>query len=248
MRKLLTFLIAGMLGIVLLGTSAQAADTLVVGCDTNFMPFEFKQDGEYVGFDIDMWDAIAQDLNLEYKLLPMDFNGLIPALQTGNIDVAIAGMTIKSAREKVVDFAYPYYDAGLSILVRQDNENIKDLSDLEGKVVATKLGTTSADFVKKNAEAKDVKLYPNIDGAYMELRSGGADAVLFDSPAVGYYMNTAGKGAVKIVGPLYQGQSYGIAFPQGSELREKVSISLLEMMEDGRYAKLYKKWFGHEPR
>jgi glutamine transport system substrate-binding protein len=214
------------------------------------MPFEFKDpaSGDYVGFDIDMWKLIAERLGLEYQLQPMDFNGLIPALQSGNIDAAIAGMTIKSEREKVVDFAYPYYDAGLMILVRADENDIKSLEDLEGKVVATKLGTTSEDFVKKNAKAKDISLFPNIDGAYMELATGGADAVLFDSPAVMYYAQTAGKGKSKVVGPLYMGQSYGIAFPAGSDLREQVTIEILKLMEDGSYAELYKKWFGSDPK
>lgn len=230
----------------LVGSTAYAK-TLVVGCDTNFMPFEFKQGDQYVGFDIDLWDAIAKDLGLEYKLQPMDFNGLIPALQSGNIDAAIAGMTIKSKREEVVDFAYPYYDAGLLLMVRSDEKGVNSVEDLGDKVIATKLGTTSADFAK-SLKNKEVKLFPNIDAAYMELRAKGADAVLFDSPAILYYIKTEGKDAVKTVGPLYQGQSYGIAFPQGSELREKVTITLLKFMEDGTYAKIYKKWFGTEPK
>ena len=233
--------------LLLFGAVTAEAKPLVVGCDTNFMPFEFKQGDQYVGFDIDLWAAIAKDLGLEYKLQPMDFNGLIPALQTGNIDAAIAGMTIKSQREEVVDFAYPYYKAGLLLMVRADDKGIAGVEDLADKVVATKLGTTSADFAK-SLKTKEVKLFPNIDAAYMELAGKGADAVIFDSPAILYYIKTEGKDAVKTVGPLYQGQSYGIAFPQGSELREKVTISILKMMEDGTYAQIYKKWFGSEPK
>jgi glutamine transport system substrate-binding protein len=246
MKKLVTMFMVVVLVVAGLGMAAQAKQ-LVIGCDTNFMPFEFKQDGKYVGFDIDLWDAIAKDLKLDYKLMPMDFNGLIPALQTGNIDAAIAGMTIKSKREEVVDFAYPYYDSGLLLMVRSDNKVIKGIEDLKDFVVATKLGTTSADFVK-GFPTKDVKLFPNIDGAYMELGTGGADAVIFDSPAILYYIKTEGKGNVTTVGPLYQGQPYGIAFPSGSELREKVSITILKFMEDGTYNKIYKKWFGTEPK
>lgn len=248
MKKLLTLALA--LTMLLGALGAAQAKKLVVAHDTNFMPFEFKdpKSGKYVGFDIDMWKMIAEDLGLEYELQPMDFNGLIPALQSGNIDAAIAGMTIKSERAKVVDFAYPYYDAGLMILVNEGETDIKTLEDLEGKSVATKLGTTSEDFVKKNANADQVKLYPNIDGAYMDLASGGADAVLFDSPAVMYYAKTAGAGKVKVVGPLYMGQSYGIAFPKGSELRDDVTVSILKLMETGKYDELYKKWFGTVPQ
>lgn len=233
--------------LLLFGAVTAQAKPLVVGCDTNFMPFEFKEGDKYVGFDIDLWAAIAKDLGLEYTLQPMDFNGLIPALQTGNIDAAIAGMTIKSQREEVVDFAYPYYNAGLLLMVRSDDKSIASVEDLADKVVATKLGTTSADFAN-SLKTKEVKQFPNIDSAYMELAGKGADAVIFDSPAILYYIKTEGKEAVKTVGPLYQGQSYGIAFPQGSELREKVTIAILKMMENGTYAELYKKWFGSEPK
>jgi glutamine transport system substrate-binding protein len=232
---------------IIFAAGAVYAKPLIVGCDTNFMPFEYKEGDKYVGFDIDLWDAIAKDLKLDYKLQPMDFNGLIPALQTGNIDAAIAGMTVKSKREEVVDFAYPYYDAGLYLMVRADEKTISSVDDLTNKIVATKLGTTSADF-SKSLKTKNVKLFPNIDGAYMELRGKGADAVIFDSPAILYYIKTEGQGAVKVVGPLYQGQSYGIAFPQGSLLREKVSIVILKFMEDGTYNKIFKKWFGTEPK
>jgi glutamine transport system substrate-binding protein len=78
----------------------------------------------------------------------------------------------------------------------------------------------------------------------MELLTGGVDAVFFDSPPLMYYSQNQGKDKVKVVGPLYQGQSYGIAFPQGSELREKFTITILKFKEDGTYAKLYEKWFG----
>lgn len=223
---------------------AQAAGPLVVGCDTNFMPFEFERDGQYVGFDIDLWAAVAEELGREYQLRPMDFNGLIPALQAGSIDVAMAGMTIKAERERNVDFSYPYYQAGLQLMVGADADDIDGIDELDGRVVATRLGTTSADFAKGRTPATDVTLFPNIDGAYLELRSGGADAVLFDSPAVQHYAATDGKGQVQVVGPLYEGQAYGFAFPQGSALREPVDIALLTLMEDGRYDALHDKWFG----
>lgn len=247
MRKGMHLFLAVFCSLLFLTGTARAKE-LVVGCDTNFMPFEFKgPDGKYQGFDIDLWDAIAKDLGLEYKLQPMDFNGLIPALQSANIDVAIAGMTIKSEREKVVDFAFPYYDSGLLLMVRADEKDIAGVEDLADKVVATKLGTTSADYAK-GIKTKDISLFPNIDGAYMELGTGGADAVIFDKPAILYYIKTTGKDAVKTVGPLYEGQPYGIAFPQGSDLREKVSITILKFMEDGTYDKIYKKWFGEAPK
>jgi len=226
---------------------AQAAET-VVGVDANFMPFEFKVDGKLTGFDVELFEAIAKEIGLDFKWQTMDFNGIIPGLQSKSIDAAIAGITIKSEREEVVDFSHPYYDSGLIILVAADNNDIKVLEDLKGKRVATKLATTSEDYLKKNVDTKELKLLPNTDNLFMELMSGGVDAVFFDSPPLLYFAQNQGKGKVKTVGPLYQGQPYGIAFPEGSPLREKVNVALLKFMEDGTYDKLYEKWFGTSPK
>jgi glutamine transport system substrate-binding protein len=248
MKKIVRLLITVTL-ILTCGTGLAFGKNLVVATDTNFKPFSYKdKTGTYVGFDVEFWDAIAKELNLEYDLQPMDFNGIIPGLQTGNIDVAVAGMSIKSKREEVIDFAYPYYKAGLVIMVRADNTDIQTMEDFKGKIVATKLATSSVDFLKEKAQFKELKQFPNITDAFMELMTGGTDVVFFDLPPLADYANTVGKGRVKIVGPLYMGHHYGIGFPQGSALRDKVSIAILRLMENGTYAKIYKKWFGAEPK
>jgi glutamine transport system substrate-binding protein len=234
-------------GLLLAGTSLAAI--LTVATDTNFPPFEFKDaSGKHTGFDIELWDAIAKQIGVPYELQPMDFNGIIPGLQTGQLDAGIAGMTIKPERAKVVDFSDGYYQAGLLILVRSDENIITRVEDLKGKVVATKLATTSADFLKEKADAKEVKLFPNNDAMFLELLSGGTDAVVFDSPVIADFMRKVGQGRVKVVGPLYMGQSYGIAFPKGSALVPKVNAALAQLRADGSYDSLYRKWFGTDPK
>ena len=248
MKRIFVLSAALVLGFALLAGPA-LAKTLVVAHDTNFKPFEFKDEkGKYTGFDIELWKEIAKRLGLEYKMQPMDFNGIIPGLQTSQVGVGIAAMTITDERAKVVDFSDPYYDSGLSILVKADDDKITKLEDLAGKVVATKLGTSSPDFLKANVKTKELKLFPNNDGMFFELLAGRADAAFFDLPVVQEYANTAGKGKVKVVGPVYEGQSYGIAFPKGSELRDKVNAALKEIRDDGTYEKLYVKWFGEAPK
>lgn len=151
--------------------SSHAADKkLVVATDTAFVPFEFKQGDKYVGFDVDLWDAIAKELKLDYTLKPMDFSGIIPALQTKNIDLALAGITITDERKKAIDFSDGYYKSGLLVMVKANNNDIKSVKDLDGKVVAVKSGTGSVDYTKANIKTKDLRQFPNIDNAYMELR------------------------------------------------------------------------------
>jgi glutamine transport system substrate-binding protein len=218
-----------------------------VGVDTAFVPFEFKgKDGKYTGFDVDLWDAIAKRAGLDYKLIPMDFNGLIPGLTTGNLDVALAAIFIKSSREKAIDFSHPYFRAGLKVMVRSENQDIKGPEDLKGKVVAVKTGTATVEYVNTLGAAKLIK-FPNIDQAYLEVVTGGADAAMHDTPNVLYYIQTAGNGRVKAVGADVKAAYYGIGFPQGSELRDKVNIALLEIIEDGEYDRIYAKWFGKAP-
>ena len=219
---------------------------LIVATDTAFVPFEFKQGDKYVGFDIDLWDAIAKDLKLDYKLQPMEFNGILPGLQTKNIDVALAGMTITDERKKAVDFSDGYYDAGLSVLVAQ-NSTITGVTDLKGKHVAIKTGTAGAEYAKQNLKDSTLHEFPSDSNAYMELTTGRVDAVIHDSPTEMYYANNAGKGKVKVVGTPINAKPYGIAFPKGSPLIADVNKELAKLKSDGTYNKIYKKWFGIEP-
>lgn len=247
--KKLTKILSALALVFGMSFSAGAAE-LIVAHDTNFKPFEFRDDsGNYTGFDIELWQELAKRANLQYKFQPMDFNGIIPALQTKNIDAAIAGITISEERKAVVDFTKPYYNTGLMIAVRtEDAATVKTIEDLTGKVVATKTATSSAEYLRTTfTKAKEVKLFPNNDNLLFELMAKGVDAVFFDEQIL-KDLSKASNGAVTVVGPLYQGQSYGIAFPQGSELVEKINAALDSMVEDGSYKALYVKWFGSEPQ
>ncbi|TCT09418.1 glutamine ABC transporter substrate-binding protein GlnH [Paralcaligenes ureilyticus] len=220
---------------------------LVVATDTAFVPFEFKQGETYTGFDIELWAAIAKQAGLKYRLQPMDFNGIIPGLQTRNIDAALAGITIRDDRKKVIDFSDPYYESGLAILVGSNNNTIKTAKDLAGKTVAVKIGTATVDYLKKNVPEAKLKLFPNIDNAFLELATGRVDAVVHDTPNVQYYAKTGGQGKVKVVGALKSGDYYGIGFPKDSKLVPVVNKALKEIKANGQYDALYEKWFGKAP-
>ena len=241
---------AMLMGLSLIGAASTAAaqdKELIVATDTAFIPFEFKQGNTYTGFDVDLWAAIAKELNLKYKLQPMDFNGIIPGLQTKNIDAALAGITIRDDRKQVIDFSDPYYESGLAILVPENNTNIKAAADLAGKSVAVKTGTATVDFMKKEVPDAKLRLFPNIDNAYLELATGRVDAAVHDTPNVQYYANTAGKGRVKVAGTVKSGDFYGIAFPKGSDLVPKVNQALATLKSNGQYDEIYTKWFGKKP-
>jgi len=105
------------------------------------------------------------------------------------------------------------------------------------------------DYAKAHIKTKDLRQFPNIDNAYMELATNRADAVLHDTPNILYFINTAGKGRFKAVGESIEAQQYGVALPKGSdELRDKINGALKTLRDNGTYNTIYKKWFGTEPK
>ena len=153
---------------------------------------------------------------------------------------------LKEERQKVIDFSDGYYDSGFLLMVPVDS-TITGPDDLKGKTLAVKTGTSATDYAKEHFTETELRQFPNIDNAYLELQTGRVDAAMHDTPNVLYYVATAGGGKVKAVGAQMMAHQYGIGFPKGSELVAKVNAALANMKADGRYAAIFKKWFGTEP-
>ncbi|MBU8906055.1 transporter substrate-binding domain-containing protein [Desertibacillus haloalkaliphilus] len=228
--------------------TAEEKDTYLVVTDNNYIPFEYldEETGELVGFDIDLVQAVADEAGFEIELEQMEFAGIVAAIASERFDLAIAGMTITEERAESIDFSQPYYDAGLILAVHADTEDIQSIDDVDGKVVATRSGSTSEDFLNENTNA-NVEAFPEITEAYQNVLAGRADAVLYDVPNVLYYADTETGGELVAVGDVLKGEQYGMAFPKGSELTEKVDEALDTLMEDGTYGDIYEKWFGERP-
>lgn len=216
-----------------------------VGIDTTYPPFEFEEDGEYTGIDIDLINAIAENQGFEIEFNPMDFGGIIPALQAGQLDVAIAGMSITDERKEIVDFSDPYFDAGLSLVVAEDNNDITSLEDLEGKTVAVKSGTTGAQFARDN-EAEygyEISQFEDSPSMFQEVSNGNADVLLEDYPVIAYAIAES-ELALKTVGDRLTGDQYGIAVLKGenAELLEQINAGLQELRDSGEYDEILNKY------
>lgn len=221
-------------------------DSYTVVSDNSFVPFEFMEDGELVGFDIELITAIAEEAGFEIdgEIQTTNFDGIIPGLQTGQFEIAVAGISITEERKGTVDFSDPYYESGITIAVPEDNEDINSLEDLEGKTIATRLGSTSAQFLEENLEEKQIDPYEQLDQVYMSVENGNADAAVYDLPNVEYYIATTGDG-LKAVGETYQAEDYGIAIAKGNEdLVAAINDALATLHENGTYDEIYDKWFG----
>ncbi len=225
-------------------TAASTPGTILIGTDTTFPPFESEDNGKMVGFDIDMINGIAKAEGLKLEIKTMPFNGIIPSLQSGQLDAAVAGISITKARMKNIDYTDAYYKSGLSILVKSDSD-IKNFNGLKGHVVAAKKGTSSVDYLSQHGfDMSHVKQFAQTGSLYQALMSGSADAVLFDNP-MNLYFKSQHPGDVKRVGKLLTGEYYGIAVSKKHpELVAKFNDGLAKIKKNGLYKKLFAKWFG----
>lgn len=228
--------------------AGELKDTYTVATDSSFVPFEFEEDGEHVGFDMDIINGIAEEAGFDVKLEVTNFDGIIPGLQTGSFDIAIAGITITDERKAAVDFTSPYYKSGTRIGVPVDNTDITSMEDLDGKTVASRLGSAPLDYLAENVPGAKALPFEQLDQMYLAVEGGSADALLYDAPNVEYYISTTGDGKLKAVGDLYEAQEYGIAVSKDNEaLVDAMNQALANMIDDGRYAETYEKWFGEQP-
>jgi polar amino acid transport system substrate-binding protein len=218
-----------------------------VGVDTTYPPFEYEEDGEYKGIDIDLINAIAESKGFKIELSPMDFGGIIPAMQANQLDVAIAGMSITDERKKVVDFSEPYFDAGLILVVKNGNTDITELSDLKGKKVAVKKGTTGAKFAQDNATKYGYEMvqFNDSPAMFQEVSNGNADVLIEDYPVIAYAIAQKDLG-LKIVGERLNGDQYGIAVLKGEnqELLTLINEGLQELRDSGKYDEIINTYLG----
>lgn len=251
MQKRTLILSAVLAGSLLCGglSQAYAAQTYSAAMDAAYPPFGSQdlKTREYVGYDVDIIKAIAKAEGFNVTVRNMAFDGLIPALISNNIDIAINDITITPERAKRVDFSQRYYIAGLGIVVNADNNTIKTAKDLEGKRLAVSIGSTGEEAARKIRDAK-VRVFNSLNECYLELSNRGVDAVVNDIPTNDYYVVTAGKGKAKSLPVALTAEDLGIAVKKGNkELLAKIDSGLAKIKANGEFSKIYQKWFGKEP-
>lgn len=216
-----------------------------VGVDATYPPFEWQVNGEYKGIDIDLIKAIADKAGFDIEIQSMDFKGIIPALQSKQLDISIAGMSITDERKKIIDFSNPYFDAGLSVVVAKDNTSIKSGADLSGKTIAVKKGTSGAQYAVDNFASKGAKViqFDNSPAMFEEVKAGRADALIEDYPVISYAIADQ-KLPLKVVGDRLNADQYGIGVLKGSNdgLVKKINDGLAALKADGTYQKIVDKY------
>ena len=215
---------------------------LVVATSPDYAPFEFQAlvDGknQVVGADIDMAQAIADELGVKLEISSMSFDNVLTSLQTGKADLAIAGISATDERKEVFDFSIPYYENKMSFLVRKaDLDKYKDLSSLASANIAAQKGTVPETMVKEQLPNAQLTSLTNMGEAVNELQAGKVDAVHMDEPVA---LSYAGKNSDLVVASvnltMKDGEANAVAIKKDqSDLKAVVDKVIQKLKDDGTY-------------
>lgn len=256
MKKLLALLLAGAmtLSMAACGSSTDSAsgsgdsagaDKYIIATDTAFPPFEFTDaSGNFVGIDVEIVDAVAEDQGFEYELQSLGFDAALAAVQSGQADGVIAGMSITEERKEKFDFSDSYYSADVTMAVAKDS-GIKTYEDLNGKTVAVKTGTNGSDYAKSIADQYNFSIVEFKDSPtmYQDVIAGNTAACFEDYPVMAYNIQQ-GAGLEIPEGMTAAGSDYGFAVKKGenAELLEAFQTGLANIKENGKYQEIVDKY------
>ena len=243
MKKYLVLILV-MLAVLTLSTGVMA-QRYVVGTNASFPPFEYVEDGEIVGFDIDLVKEIAELQGFEVEFRDISFDSLPAGIASGSLDIVAAGLTITEARKEIYAFSDPYYSANQSVLVHQDSE--KDLTVLFGdNDIGVQTGTTGDTWVRDKLLAADIltgeiRNYDSYVFVIRDLSNENIDAAVLDKPVAETYSKN---NPVKLVAELITGEEYGIAVGKNNQaLLEEINAGLAKVIENGTMDELIEKYF-----
>lgn len=217
----------------------------VFATDATWPPMEFvNEEGEIVGFDIDLMAAVAEASGFEYEVRNTAWDGIFAGLANGAYDGILSSVTILDERKETMDFSVPYVNAGLILVVRADYAGGDQLADFVDKKVGVQQGTTS-DFAVEEIPGIERRAYDDLGLAVEDMVNGNLDAVVCDSVTGINYVadneNFAGK--LKILGEPFTEEEFGIAVRKGdTELLRLINDGLAEVFADGTHAELVEKW------
>jgi polar amino acid transport system substrate-binding protein len=227
----------------------KAKGTLTIAADASYAPNEFiGPDGKTViGMDPDLMKALGALMGLKTKVLNVTFDAIIPGMAAGKYDVGASSFTDTKAREKTVDFV-TYLSVGEAFLTKAGGAKINALSDLCGRNVSVEKGTVEqTDAQTQDAKCKSLHkpainllVFPDQNGANLALQSGRAEVDFADSPIIAYQVRQLGVDVRS--SQTFNTAPYGLALPKGNGMAKPVLAAIKELMSNGTYAAILKKW------
>lgn len=246
-RQLLVLLLA----VLLASCSGKNDDaTLVVGMELKYPPFEMTDaDGEPAGISVDLARSLGDYLHRPVRIENMPFDGLIPSLKTGKIDLIISSMTATPERAKSLAFSEPYLTTGLALLVGR-NSPVQTVAELDrpGRTVVVKQGTTGQLYADAHLGQARVLVLAEETAGVLEVAQGKADAFIYDQMSV---FNNARKypDQTRAILAPFQRESWAVGLRQGDDaLREKVNAFIAGFRQQGGFERLAEKYLGEEKK
>lgn len=235
MKKIIMTVIA--LAALFSFSCSKSNDVIKMGTNAAFPPFEYTLGTEVVGFDVTVSQLISRDYGKKLKVVDMNFDGLIAALQSGSIDFIAAGMTATEERRKNVDFSEPYYLSKQTIIIKASDKTVASVNDLKGKVVGVQAGTTGELFATEEIEGLNVKSFKTGIDAALALKNGAIEAIIIDElPAQEIVRRNV---ELKLVDDDFYTDEYAIAVKKGNtELLNSINKTIEKIKADGTYQKL----------
>ena len=216
----------------------------VIASDSSFAPFVFQNSSnQYTGIDMDLIKAIAEDQGFEIEITNPGFDAAINAVQSGQADGMIAGMSVTDARKETFDFSDSYYTAN-TILGVKESSTISSYEDLKGKTVGVKNGTASQTFLTENQSKYGYKIKTFADGSsmYDSLNTGSIDAVMDDEPVLKYSISQGQKLKTPIEGTPIGETAFAVKKGSNPELIEMFNNGLANLKASGEFQKILDKY------
>jgi polar amino acid transport system substrate-binding protein len=218
---------------------------LLVATDATWPPMEYMDsDRNIVGFDIDIFKAIAKEGGFEVEIISQAWEGIFAGLESGHYDAVISSITITDERKQKMDFTIPYVHCGQILVVKKEDNTTTKLSQLEGKKAGVQISTTGALEVRKNNKIT-LKEYDEIGMAIEDLANGKIDAVVCDNPIAANYVlqNQKYKPILKMAGERFTDELYGIAVKKGNkEILDLINDGINKVQAKGIDKELEVKW------
>jgi polar amino acid transport system substrate-binding protein len=221
--------------------------TLNIGSDTTYPPMETidPETGMAVGFDVDLVNALCEQLNCVANFVTTAWDGIFAALAQGEFDMVVSGVSITPERDEIVDFSEPYLIVSQAVLMRVEDEGLTLEDYGDGRMLAAQIGTTNAALAEELVGRDNVALFDTFGGAVLALQNGDVDGVVIDgTSANAYEQQFAGELTVGITG--LASDPLGLVFQEGDELVDAFDAALATLMADGTIDALIAEYFASE--
>lgn len=232
-KRIISIFAVIVLSVLFVSGCKSKKDTIIVGTEASFAPYEYLEGDEVVGVDMDIAQAIADYLGKDLEIKNMDFDGALLAVQNGLVDFVAAGVSVDEDRLKVMDFSVDYVNSTEVVVVNKENPAVAGIDDLDGKVIGVQQGNIADFWVEENVDTKDIKRYTKFGQAAEDLKNEKIDCIVMDNlPAE--EMVTTNPELTILDGVLFE-DKYAIAVKKGNtELLDAINTVIEQLKSEGK--------------